>query len=64
MSDYNDNKENCPHCGANLQGTPIDKDAQEMFGSTHYSRKIGIYDFDADRVVSWCCPDCGKEWDR
>ncbi|MGE8081386.1 hypothetical protein [Peribacillus loiseleuriae] len=59
-----DNKEDCPHCNANLQGESILKSQQEAYGSTHFSRKIGVYDFFKDRTVKWTCPDCQGEWDR
>ena len=59
-----DSKENCPHCGVDLQGNPIPKKDQHLFGATHFSRKIGVYDRDKDRTVEYQCPDCGKRWKR
>lgn len=59
-----DSKENCPHCDIELQGEPIPKHDQKLFGATHFSRKIGIYDFSRDRTVKYQCPDCSGEWDR
>lgn len=64
MKKYRDNKEFCPSCKENMQGKPIKKKDQPAFGSTHFSRKIGIYDRMADRTVAWKCPDCGHEWAR
>ena len=61
---YRDNAEECPHCGVSLQGEPIPLDSQELYGSTHFSRKIGIYDRDRDMTVAWQCPDCGHRWSR
>lgn len=58
------NKEQCPFCKANLQGKPIPKKDQGAFGSTHFSRKIGIYSRERDMTVAWQCPDCGKQWPR
>lgn len=29
-----------------------------------WSRKIGLEDPVADRVVEWLCPDCGGRWPR
>lgn len=58
----------CPACGANLQGSPIPQEHIDKGcyspGSTHYSRRIGIYDMERDRTVAWHCPDCGHEWPR
>ncbi len=62
--DYDDNAEFCPSCGADLQGAPIEVDKQYLYGSTHFSRKIGIYDQARDMTVEWCCPDCNHRWDR
>lgn len=56
-----DNKENCPHCLAELQGDPIPEDSQKLYGATHFSRKIGLYDQTKDRTVKWMCPDCKGE---
>lgn len=58
------NKENCPHCNTELQGEPIPKEQQESYGATHFSRKIGVYDFSKDRTIKWVCPDCNGEWGR
>lgn len=58
-----DNKENCPLCAADLQGYPIPKAQQGLFGgATHFSRKIGLYDYDTDRTRRYMCPDCKGEW--
>lgn len=59
-----ENKVSCPHCKANLQGERITKEKQELYGATHFIRKIGIYDLLKDRIVKWKCPDCEGEWDR
>jgi hypothetical protein len=59
-----DNKENCPHCNADLQGEPIPKEQQESYGTTHFSRKIGVYDSSKDKTFKWKCPDCNGKWDR
>ena len=56
--------EYCPHCGICLQGDPIPEEAQESFGATHFSRKIGRYDLNKDVVIEYSCPDCGGTWDR
>lgn len=58
-----DSKEYCPFCGTDLQGPPIPKEIQHHYGGTHFSRKIGIYSWEEDRVIKWQCPDCGKEWE-
>lgn len=62
--EYRTNEEFCPHCGANFQGDPIPEESQHLYGATHYSRKIGIYDQVRDRTVEWMCPDCGARWER
>lgn len=54
--------EHCPHCGVSLQGDPIPEDIAHHYSATHWSRKIGIYDRDADRTVSYRCPDCNGAW--
>lgn len=55
--------ETCPFCGANFQGESIPEEQQEMFGgSTHFSRLIGVSDWDS--VYAWQCPDCKRVWDR
>lgn len=59
---YRNSKENCPHCGIELQGGPIPKSQWSMFGATHWSRKISFYDSLKDRTTKWICPDCSKEW--
>jgi rubredoxin len=60
-----DNKEYCPHCGADLQGHEIPEESRHHYGNyTHFSRKMGIYDRDRDMTVEWQCPDCGKRWPR
>lgn len=58
----------CPHCGADLRGSPIPQEYREKgwYGTeTHYSRLIGvevqgIY----DGILYWQCPDCGGRWHR
>ncbi|PGH86694.1 hypothetical protein CN900_24600 [Bacillus anthracis] len=56
------NKEFCPYCNADLQGEPIPKQSQKAYGSTHFTRKIGITSIEADKIIKWCCPDCNKNW--
>ena len=58
------NDDTCPLCQADLTGEPIPKDKQEMYGHTHFSRRIGIYNLDEDRTVRYKCPDCDGEWER
>lgn len=55
----------CPLCRADLTGSPIPKEDQELFGgATHFSLKISIYDLSRDRTTHYRCPDCGGEWER
>ncbi|KYQ01865.1 hypothetical protein OWP15_11580 [Bacillus paranthracis] len=56
------NKEFCPYCHSDLQGEPIPKKSQKAYGTTHFSRKTGISSIEADKIIKWRCPDCGKEW--
>jgi len=60
----NDSVEFCDRCGADFQGEPIPEKSQHLFGATHFSRKIGIYDLVKDRTVEYQCPDCGHTWKR
>lgn len=57
-------KEKCPHCKKDLQGGPIPKEQQQLYGSTHYSNKIGIYSVGLDMTAKWECPYCKKQWNR
>lgn len=57
-----DNRESCPHCGVDLQGKPIPEEHRHLFGATHFSRKIALYNDKKDCTVAYLCPDCGKEW--
>jgi len=54
----------CPHCNANLRGEPIPENIAHHYSGTHWGRRIGIYDFELDRVVKWECPDCHGTWER
>lgn len=56
----------CPKCKADLTGEEIPEEFRELHygGKTHYSRKIGIYDWDRDMTVEWMCPDCEHRWPR
>lgn len=35
-----------------------------FYGSTHFTRKIGIISQDIDSIRKWQCPDCHKEQNR
>lgn len=59
-----DNVERCPHCNENLQGEPIPKESQHLYGATHFSKKIGIYSRGLDMTMKYECPYCEKQWDR
>jgi hypothetical protein len=62
---HNNNKETCPICASDLEGDEIPELERLHFGGkTHFSRKIAIYDRDADRTVAFECPDCGERWAR
>jgi len=64
VSELRDSKEQCPECDQELQGDPIPVKQQHMFGASHYSLKIGIYDHRLDRTIAWRCPFCSVEWAR
>lgn len=57
------NLEYCPHCNISLQGDLIPMEQQELFGATHFGRKIGLSDQLTDRITKWICPDCNGIWD-
>ena len=55
----------CPHCHADLTGVPIPKKSRQYYGTaTHFQRRIGIYDRELDRTVSWRCPAGGMDRGR
>lgn len=58
----------CPHCNANLQGSPIPQasiDAGYYGDDTHFSNVIGIEIRGVyDGVLFWGCPRCGGRWHR
>lgn len=56
----------CPHCNADLRGSPILPEHQEHYGGeTHYSRAVGIEVRGVyDGVLFWQCPDCHGTWHR
>ncbi|WP_419883957.1 hypothetical protein ACN6MY_11020 [Peribacillus sp. B-H-3] len=60
----NDSKEYCPYCNAALQGEPIPKELQKAYGTSHFTRKIGITSVKVDSIHKWQCPDCQNKWDR
>jgi len=63
--DKADTEDRCPSCGVDLTGDPIPEESRHFYGShTHFSRRIGIYDFERDRTTHWECPDCGHVWPR
>lgn len=58
--------DNCPQCGANLQGEPIPPEHRHWYGgATHGRREIGVEVQGVyDGVLYWYCPDCGYAWPR
>lgn len=55
----------CPACNADFTGEPIPEESRHHYGdATHFSRVIGVYDYDLDRTVAWECPDCQHQWPR
>ena len=59
-----DSNELCPKCGINLQGKPINEDDQHLYGATHFSNKLAVYDSGLDMTVAYSCPSCLAVWDR
>jgi len=55
----------CPN-NCDLIGDPIPEEHREYYdgNATHFSRAIGIYDWNRDMTTSWSCPDCRVVWDR
>lgn len=61
----NGNSTVCPHCGANLVGTPIPEKSRPPFGgATHFLRVVGIEERDDDFISAYQCPDCGVKDSR
>jgi hypothetical protein len=58
------NDDHCPKCNADLQGDPIPEKSRHLYGATHFSRRMALYDQGRDRTVAFKCPDCGHEWAR
>jgi len=56
--------EPCPSCGKDLRSDPIPKKDQWLYGQTHFSNRIGIYDMDKDMTVEYQCPFCKHRWPR
>jgi hypothetical protein len=55
----------CPRCLADLTGEPIPEEHRRYFGNaTHFSKVLGGYDRNVDRVTGWLCPECGHHWSR
>jgi len=54
--------DNCPNCNTSFQGKEIPAKDQHLFGSTHFSRVIGLSN--GSSFVAWLCPDCNHQWDR
>ena len=53
----------CPHCDADLRGEEIPKEIQQFYGTTHFSRAIGLeYPERYDGIWEWKCPDCKETW--
>lgn len=62
-------EDNCPHCGASLQGDAIPQEYIDKGfyapETTHYSRRIGVNIQGVyDGTLYHACPDCGKVWPR
>ncbi|WJE64687.1 hypothetical protein QRE63_01530 [Bacillus mycoides] len=55
-------KEFCPYCHAALQRKPIPKQSQKVYGTTHFTIKIGITSIETDKILKWKYPDCNKAW--
>jgi hypothetical protein len=51
----------CPACGRDLRGAPIPEEETGLFGTTHFTRRLGIFCGDTG-IEGWRCPDCAHEW--
>jgi hypothetical protein len=55
----------CPNCGSKGIGPEIPKEDQHMFGTTHFSTRIGIEDpYVYDGISWWQCGECSHIWKR
>ena len=37
---------------------------EDLYFDEEYTRRIGIYDYNPDKVRGWMCPYCKSEFDR
>jgi hypothetical protein len=56
--------EYCPACDALLTSDQIALESMCSYGSTHFSRALGISRMDLDCTVAFMCPDCDAVWER
>lgn len=55
----------CPSCGVNWVGPEIPEGSREHYGGrSHFSRILGTYRVEHDRITEWTCPDCRASWAR
>lgn len=56
----------CPACGASWVGPEIPEASRDVHygGRTHFSRILGTYRVEHDRITEWQCPDCRASWAR
>jgi hypothetical protein len=54
----------CPNCKTSLFGGHIPYEYREHYSPPYeWNRQIGFYDIEADRTISYECPDCGHTWE-
>lgn len=55
--------QDCPSCGADWRGEPIDEYEQHEWGGlTHYSKVKWARDQQRDHIIIFECPICGAEF--
>ena len=54
--------EYCVRCGESFQGEQIALKHQTAYGSTHFSKKMGMYGM--DQTLAYRCQECGTLTDR
>lgn len=56
-------KDHCPSCHVDLIDKPIPYELRRYYSSPYYySRRIGIYDINFDKLTAWKCPECNYKW--
>lgn len=52
---------NCPVCGVTLLGNLIPEDLRREYNNRqHYTRLVECWDWKANKLTGYECPDCGE----